>query len=142
MAVVIDQQTESAIREEGRTSYPHECCGFLVGRLEQGARRIARMVPVANAREDEAKHNRYLITPELFMKTERQAREKGLDVLGFYHSHPDAPARPSTFDTDHAWPWYAYIIVSIQQGKAEKMTAWVLQDDRARFNEIPITIED
>lgn len=142
MAVLMQSETERAIRAEGEKSYPHECCGFLVGRVEEGRRRIVRVEPVENAREDEAKHNRYLITPELFMQTERRARKEGLDVLGFYHSHPDAPARPSVFDTEHAWPWYVYIIVSIQKGRSEKMTAWVLQDDRAQFNEIPVTIQD
>ena len=142
MSLHIPTSEVSRIRTEGEKSYPHECCGFLIGRLDDGARRIVRVEPVENAREEEAKHNRYLIAPERFMAVERAARKDGLDVLGFYHSHPDAPARPSAFDTEQAWPWYVYIIVSIEKGRSTDMTAWALQDDRARFNEVAITIED
>ncbi len=142
MGVRLDTESAGFIRAEGEKSYPRECFGFLIGRLDDGARRIVRVEPVENAREEEAKHNRYLIAPERFMAVERAARKDGLDVLGFYHSHPDAPARPSAFDTEQAWPWYVYIIVSIEKGRSTDMTAWALQDDRARFNEVAITIED
>lgn len=142
MSVHLDTPSADAICAQGEKSYPHECCGFLIGHLVNRSRRVVRVQPVANAREDEARHNRYLIAPDTFMRTERQARKDGLDVVGFYHSHPDAPARPSAFDTEQAWPWYVYLIVSIQQGRSEIMTAWELQDDRSQFNEVSVTIED
>ena len=68
------------------------------------------------------------------MKAERSARKQGLKLLGFYHSHPNAPARPSAYDLEHAWPWYSYVIVSIRDGQDEQMTSWVLQDDRSQFD--------
>ncbi len=143
MSVHLSHAVVETVRREGRKSYPHECCGFLIGRIEDGdARRIARVEPVENAREDEAKHNRYLIAPERFMAVERNARKDGLDVLGFFHSHPDAPARPSAFDVEQAWPWYIYVIVSIEQGEPADMTAWTLQDDRSQFDEVEMKIED
>ncbi len=142
MSLHISSSEVSRIRAEGEKSYPHECCGFLLGRHVNGVREIVRVEPALNAREDEARHNRYLITPDLFMRTERDARAHGLDILGFYHSHPDAPAKPSVFDTDHAWPWYVYIIVSILDTRAETMTAWQLRDDRSSFDELTIRITE
>ena len=69
------------------------------------------------------------------MRGEKAAREKDLDIIGFYHSHPDAPARPSQYDLEHAWPWYSYVIVAIKSGEADAMTSWVLQEDRQTFGE-------
>lgn len=129
-----------AIERHGELTYPHECCGFLLGRAEAGARRVAEVLQVENARESESRHNRYLITPEDFLRAEQAARARKLDVVGFYHSHPDVEARPSAFDTEHAWPWYAYVIVSVQQGRADHVRAWLLRDDRSQFDEEPLIV--
>jgi proteasome lid subunit RPN8/RPN11 len=75
-----------------------------------------------------------LIPPESVLKAEKYAREKKLDVLGFYHSHPNAEARPSQFDLDHAWPFYSYIIVSVKGNKAQEMNSWKMAEDRSRFD--------
>jgi len=82
----------------------------------------------------ESERNRFLIDPLEQLRVEKDARARGLDVLGYYHSHPDHPARPSEYDRDHAWPWYSYIIVSVERGEPKDMTSWVLSDDRARFD--------
>ena len=69
------------------------------------------------------------------MRGEKRAREKGLDVIGFYHSHPDERAVPSQYDLEHAWPTYSYIVVSIKQGRAADLRSWEMEPDRTRFNE-------
>lgn len=131
---------DHAIREYSRRAFPNECCGFLLGRDDSDARNIKRVVPAVNDREDEELHNRFTISPRAFMLADKEARAAGLDILGFYHSHPDAPARPSQYDLDHAWPVYSYVIVSVEKGTPAKMTCWVLEDDRSGFNEQSIAI--
>lgn len=126
---------DTAMREHAERIYPHECCGFMLGRAGEGVRQVEQLQPALNDRGEEEKHNRFTISPEAFLAAEKAARKAGLDVLGFYHSHPDAPARPSAYDLEHAWPWYSYVIVAVRAGTAEQMTSWVLEDDRSKFNE-------
>lgn len=135
MAIEISVLDVEAIRSHGEETFPNECCGFMLGKANGDLRNVAELMRAENDREDEAKYNRFLITPDAFMRGEKAAREKGLDIIGFYHSHPDAPARPSQYDLDHAWPWYSYVIVSIKAGKADVMTSWVLREDRGAFGE-------
>jgi proteasome lid subunit RPN8/RPN11 len=118
-------------------AYPEEGCGVLLGRDDGETREVVRAVTFDNQRED-SRHNRYVISPEQFLGAELMARDEGLDVIGFYHSHPDHPARPSDFDREHAWPWYSYLIVSVMQGKAAETTSWRLGDDRSRFESEPM----
>jgi len=120
-------------------AYPEEGCGVLLGRDEGAMRTVERVVEFENRHED-SRRNRYLISPEQLLAVERQAREEGLDVLGFFHSHPDHPATPSAFDLEHAWPYYSYLIVSVEQGRAADARAWRLVADRSRFE--PETIEE
>jgi proteasome lid subunit RPN8/RPN11 len=119
-------------------AYPEEGCGVLLGRDRGDAREVARAVLIQNWRED-SKHNRYLIAPEQFLAAEREAQDAALDVVGFFHSHPDHPARPSGFDLEHAWPFYSYLIVSVEHGQATDMRAWRLAEDRSGFE--PETLE-
>ena len=121
------------IETHGVETYPHECCGALLGRDDDGSREIVDLLPLANRRDDSPR-NRFEVTPDDVRLAEKTAREKRLDLLGWYHSHPDAPARPSEFDREHAWPWYSYIIVSVQKGVPRDMTSWRLQDDRAAYD--------
>ncbi|MDR2850923.1 MAG: M67 family metallopeptidase, partial [Desulfovibrio sp.] len=114
---------QHAIRLEGEKAYPGECCGFLLGVFEAtGPRHIVDILPMCNARETEAQHNRFLIAPVDFMRAERHARAAGLEIVGFYHSHPDHPALPSDYDREQALPFYCYIIVSVNKAKAEGLT--------------------
>jgi proteasome lid subunit RPN8/RPN11 len=113
-------------------AYPEEGCGVLLGREAGGTRVIERVLPFENRREDE-RHHRFLIAPEQFLVAEREGREAGLDVVGFFHSHPDHPALPSGFDLEHAWPYYSYLIVSVEQGRAGDSRSWRLAADRSRF---------
>ena len=124
------------IAAHGESDYPHECCGLLLGRLtDDGPKRVVETYAISNAREEEAKRNRFLIRPDELMRGERYAEKKGLEVVGFYHSHPDHPAVPSQYDLDHAWPLYSYIVVSVKAGQAADLRSWELEADRSRFEE-------
>lgn len=134
------------IRAHGAETYPHECCGALLGRdSEDGNARAVREVlevfPLVNRRDDSPR-NRFSVSPEDVLDADKAAQEQGLEVVGWYHSHPDHPARPSQYDRDHAWPWYSYIIVSVQNGSAQDMTSWRLNDDRHEFSPEGIEIRD
>ncbi len=134
--IELKQNQEEDIRQHGELDYPYECCGLLIGRFADGVVKIVvETYPISNAREEEAKRNRFLIRPEELMRGERHARERKLDVVGFYHSHPDHPAVPSQYDLDHAWPTYSYIIVSVREGQATDLFSWEIEADRSRFNE-------
>ena len=135
MALEISTEDADAIRGHGEETFPNECCGFMLGEAKGEDRRVAELLRADNVREEEAKHNRFLISPEDYLKSEKAARAKGLDVIGFYHSHPNAPAKPSQYDLDHGWPWYSYVIVSILDNVSDAMTSWIMADDRSRFDE-------
>jgi proteasome lid subunit RPN8/RPN11 len=132
--LVINAELAEQIRAHGVATYPHECCGALFGRDTgaAGAREVLALFPLVNRRDDSA-HNRFSVSSEDVILADKKAREQGLDVIGWYHSHPDHPARPSQYDRDHAWPWYSYVIVSVQQRVAQEMTSWRLSDDRGEF---------
>jgi proteasome lid subunit RPN8/RPN11 len=121
---------DEAIRAHGRAAYPHECCGALLGRDN----RVSDIVALPNTTE-EGPRRRFLVRPSDYREAERRASELGAELLGFYHSHPDHPARPSQYDLDHAWPTFAYIIVAVAAGSAGEMTVWYLKDDRSSFEE-------
>ena len=119
-----------AIRRHGEETYPHECCGALVG---AGGRATAA-VALPNTTE-EGPRRRFLVRPSDYRMAEKSASDLGGELLGFYHSHPDHPARPSQYDLDHAWPNFAYVIVAIRSGAARDMTVWYLKEDRSSFDE-------
>jgi proteasome lid subunit RPN8/RPN11 len=123
---------DQAIRRHGQEAYPHECCGALVGAAASG--HVAETVALPNT-TDEGPRRRFLVRPSDYQLAERRATELGAELLGFYHSHPDHPARPSQFDLDHAWPTFAYVIVGVANGMAGDMTVWYLNDDRSSFEE-------
>ena len=125
------------IAAHGERDYPYECCGLLLGNFSDdgGAKTCFETHPISNAREEEAKRNRFLIRPEELMRGEKYAASKGLEVIGFYHSHPDDRAVPSAYDLDHAWPVFSYIVLSVKEGRAEDLLSWEMQPDRSRFND-------
>lgn len=107
-----------------------------MGRFESDGRKsVSETYPISNAREEEAKRNRFLIRPEELVGGEKYAREKSLDVVGFYHSHPDERAVPSQYDLEHAWPTYSYVVVAVGKGVAHDLKSWEMESDRSRFNE-------
>ena len=126
----LPEAAASDIRRHGEETYPHECCGALVGR----GGRVAAAVALPNTTE-EGPRRRFLVRPSDYLLAERRAGELGGELLGFYHSHPDHPARPSQYDLDHAWPTFAYVIVSVASGAARDITVWWLREDRSTFEE-------
>ena len=149
MTLQLSQPQLDAIRQHGARDYPSECCGMLLGRAQDGRKAVAEAVALPNLRHDpasaqallplaapgtESERNRFLIDPRDQLRVEKDARARGLDVLGYYHSHPDHPARPSTYDRDHAWPWYSYVIISVERGEPKALNSWVLRDDRTQFD--------
>lgn len=134
--IVISPRHLQTISHHAAASYPEECCGFLIGHSGDGEETtvVERVLSVGNERA-ESRHNRYLINPETVLAAHKEARALGLDVMGYYHSHPDHPARPSEFDREHAWPGLSYVIVSVEQGKVADTRSWRLSEDRERFDE-------
>ena len=122
------------IEQHGVRAYPDECCGILLGRDDDGRRVVERVRPTENVFEDvtERRH-RFSIDPLELLRAESDSSGGSLVVLGFYHSHPDHAARPSEFDRSRAWPFYSYVIVSIQSRQAVDMTSWVLDDSSGSF---------
>jgi proteasome lid subunit RPN8/RPN11 len=132
--IAIGEKQLTEIREHGIRDYPYECCGLLLGRYTTDRKFVSKTYPISNAREESAKRNRFLITPDELLRGERYAREHDLEVVGFYHSHPDSPAVPSQYDLEHAWPTYSYIIVSTSANEARDLFSWEQEPDRSRFN--------
>ncbi len=136
--LLIDNDVIAAIIEHAEREYPHECGGMLVGRFSEGGKAVKEIFPLENAREAHARHHRVLIVPKDVMRAERYAREKKLDVVGYYHSHPNAPAVPSQYDLDHALPVWSYVIASVANAKVGDIRSWVMENDRSKFNDEPI----
>ena len=134
MALALDGGIADAIRQHGAETYPNECCGALIVRDGQ----VTGTFALPNTTE-EGPRRRFLVRPDDYRQAEQQAREAGADLLGFYHSHPDHPARPSQYDLDHAWPFFSYIIVSVRAGAPEDMTSWRLREDRSAFDQEDLT---
>lgn len=138
--IQIDESQLDEMRRHGERDYPFECCGLMLGRFENDGRKdVVEIHPISNAREEEAKRNRFLIRPEELMRGEKYAREKALDVVGFYHSHPDDAAVPSQYDLEHAWPTYSYVVVAVEKAGAAELRSWEMKSDRSRFKEEEIT---
>lgn len=128
------------IKRHAERDYPHECCGLLIGRIEDDGRTrvVNGTYPVANSWEaSETLHRRMLITPQDYMRAERRFAKEGLGVVGNYHSHPEHEAVPSEFDLQHLAPWttMSYMVVSVIKGRAVEVRSWELEADRSRFNE-------
>ena len=133
------------IKRHAEQEYPHECCGLLLGSFaDDGRKRVAEVLPISNAREESARHNRSLILPEEYARAERLYAGRNLGVVGNYHSHPDHPAVPSEFDLEHLapWPTMSYVVVSVREGKAVELRSWELEADRSRFKEEEVVRAD
>lgn len=141
MALELSQDILDQIHTHGEAAYPEEGAGFLLGRANGERRQVTALLGLANAREDAARHNRYLLTPQDYLQGEAEADRLGLDVLGVFHSHPDHPNRPSEFDREWAMPWFSYVITSVQAGHAIESRSWRLAEDRSSFVEETILIE-
>jgi len=133
--IEISEKIIDDINTHAERDYPHECGGMLIGRFENGHKTVFETFPLANAREEKDRHDRVLILPTDVLRAERHARDSGLDVVGYYHSHPDDTAIPSQYDLDHALPVWSYIIASVRRGNAVDLRSWQMENDRSRFSE-------
>jgi proteasome lid subunit RPN8/RPN11 len=140
--IVLKDEHKKAIEEFGEKSYPYECGGMLIGTFQDnGLRTVHEIFPLENSSvEDQTV--RILISPKDVLKAERYARSQKLEVIGYYHSHPEDSAIPSQYDLDHALPVWSYIIVSILDGKAADIRSWVMENDRSKFNEEEVGARD
>lgn len=148
MALKLTQQHLETVRQHATCDYPNECCGMLLGHANGVHKEVHEVVSLKNLRREperaqellplrapgrESERNRYLIDPLEQLEVEKNARARRIEVLGYYHSHPDHPAHPSEYDREHAWPWYSYVIIGVEGGDARDYTSWVLSDDRSEF---------
>ena len=136
----ISKESLYKIDRHGEKTYPEECCGIMLG-SNDGKNQVVEDVVGLENEQGENRQRRFFVTPEQYIKAEKIAAERNLDLIGFYHSHPDHPARPSEFDREHALPWFVYVIVSVMEQKAKNITAWTLNDSR-RFEPVDLKIEE
>ena len=141
--LTIPRDVHASLRQHGEETYPHECCGVLLGRFaDDGAKTVTRIARAGNTRDD-SPHNRYHIDPRELIRIQREGRDRGEDIVGFYHSHPDHPAHWSTTDLAEAhWFGCSYVITSVQKGKAAVTNAFQLdgteEDDKKFVNEATV----
>ena len=141
MTLKIKKESLAQIKAFGEAAYPSECCGFLLGKISNDFRQVMTLLPATNEFKEEEKHHRFLMTPRAYLQAEKTARAEALDIIGFYHSHPDADAKPSAYDLEHGWPWYSYVIISIRERHVREITSWILQDSRDGFDQEDLIID-
>jgi proteasome lid subunit RPN8/RPN11 len=143
--LLLPQTIAREIEAAGAAAFPNECCGMLIGReISEGgvARRIVdRIEPADNAFAADEQYHRFSIHPLQQLKSERAAQKEGKILVGFYHSHPDHPARPSEYDREHAWETFSYVIVRIQAGEPREMTSWMLDEKTRQFAQQEIIVQ-
>jgi proteasome lid subunit RPN8/RPN11 len=134
--LVVPNQLMVQINDHVENAYPEEGAGFLIGKDGE----VMSVVPLVNAREEAARHNRFLFTPEDYLHAELKADNLGLSLIGVFHSHPDCPNIPSDYDREWAQPFFSYIITRVDQGKAVNSRSWRLLEDRSKYEEEEIEI--
>jgi proteasome lid subunit RPN8/RPN11 len=137
MELILTEGDLRVIQDHAERCYPEECCGFLIGAQQDSAIAVVVVQAATNAREDR-RHDRFVIPPEAVLAAHRDAERQGLDVVGYYHSHPDHPPDPSEFDREHAWPGLSYLIVAVRDGVAAEARSWRLRADRTGFEPQPL----
>jgi proteasome lid subunit RPN8/RPN11 len=136
-ALTLSESVLTAIEDHGRDTYPNECCGALIG--QNGA--VSTTFALPNMTE-EGPRRRFLVRPSDYRAAEARAASFGQELLGFYHSHPDHPARPSQYDLDHAWPSFSYVIVAVANGEPGDVRSWRLREDRSLFDEEEVRVTE
>lgn len=142
MHLVLGDDQLDTIKQHGQTAYPEEGGGLLLGRFDDGRAVVSEIRVLPNTWDVGAeRRRRYLIPGDVMLREQRAADARDLDVVGYFHSHPDHPAVPSQFDRDHALPNWSYVIVSVRQGQAGDVLAWQLRDDRSQFDALEIILQ-
>jgi proteasome lid subunit RPN8/RPN11 len=139
--VKLSKSAFEAICRHGEEAFPHECCGVLFGKSNGEAKIVHEVFVIENQFDEAERHHRFLITPDNYREAEKISRAKKVDILGFYHSHPDSPSIASKYDLDHAFPWFSYIIISVMKKKYHDIHSWVMENDRSKFNEEHVAVE-
>ena len=129
------------IKIHAMQTYPEECCGALFGTDDGDAKTVCDVLEIKNSQEENRSH-RFLVTAQDYRRAEELAKQAGVSIVGFYHSHPDHPAEPSQFDLEHAMPWWSYVVVSVESKLPTVTRSWLLKDDRTRFSEEKVEISD
>jgi len=140
MKVQLSIELQGKIFEQMEASYPNEGGGFLLGEAQGGAIAIVDIIEVENTFAEEEQHHRYAMRPQDWMRLEDEADERGLSLVGYYHSHPDSPAIPSEYDREHALPNFVYVITAVMMAKATDMQVWQLRPDRSAFENGTLSI--
>lgn len=135
MTLSISVELLRQIHAHGENAYPEEGAGLMLGTQQGQEKCVSRLIFFENARESEARHNRYLLTPQDYLRGEQEAARWGVEILGVFHSHPDHPNRPSEFDREWAMPFLSYLITSVHAGRALGSRCWLLSEDRSKFIE-------
>jgi proteasome lid subunit RPN8/RPN11 len=141
--VKVPVQILSDMQAHASSTYPEECCGLMLGTFENGIMEkiVRKSIRMDNVFVKEERFHRYTIDPKEFLLAESDAEKQGLEIVGIYHSHPNAPAKPSEFDTRHAWPTMSYVVMSVRNAQTEDTKSWVLKDDRTGFVSEELSIE-
>lgn len=137
--VIISEREINKIYLHGEQKFPEECCGILIGQKKKEII-ILEARAMRNINEG-TRDRRYSIDPIDLMKIDREAEEKGYEILGIYHSHPNHPSHPSRFDLEFAWPNFSYFILSVENGKSKMITSWKLKPDRSDFFQEKVEIK-
>lgn len=140
MQAVLSSSLQKQIFRQMEAGYPNEVGGFLLGSSVNGTTTVQEIIQIENVFAKEEQFHRYAMTPKDWARLEDQADERGLTLVGYYHSHPDSPAIASIYDRDHALPNFTYIITSVVNGKAVDQKVWQLRDDRSQFDEGTLTV--
>ena len=145
--IYLSQTQMEQIRDHAQATYPEECCGLLLGKLERNQKKVLEVRETDNdwtpndavnnleniasfENKKLSKKNRFSIAPNILLEVQKECRDRQLNIIGVYHSHPDYPAIPSAFDREIAWLEYSYIIASLRNGKVTEMKSWQLQENR------------
>ncbi|MBI1277412.1 MAG: hypothetical protein GC179_04730 [Anaerolineaceae bacterium] len=142
MQATLSSSLQQQIFKQMEAGYPNEVGGFLLGEGSHDNVTVREIIQIENVFEKEEQFHRYAMTPQDWARLEDQADERGLTLVGYYHSHPDSPAIASIYDRDHALPNFTYIITSVVKGKAVDQKVWKLRDDRSQFDEGTLTVSN
>ena len=148
--ITLTETVRQSIAQHAEASYPNECVGLLIGRVDGKQKTVEAIheapnnwsteVGLSEAEHEHSLADRFYLDPREYMRADRAARAQGLDIVGCYHSHPDHPAVPSAYDTAHAWPWYSYLIVRIEQGQPREAASYTLDPDRPLMHPEPLEV--
>jgi proteasome lid subunit RPN8/RPN11 len=141
MQIILTSELQARIKAQMEGTYPNEGGGFLLGTPNGDSVQISEIIQIDNVFEAEEQFHRYAMTPQDWMRLEDEADARGLSLVGYYHSHPNARAIPSVYDRDHALPNFVYIITQVNEGKAAEQRVWRLQNDRSQFDEQELVVK-